>query len=169
MVGIRSVRPVDRCRGRAGAHRHEVLRPPVHRSGRRQSGVPRHDHVRLDRTRRQHVERPARQGAGSPRRPPSLIPVWTVTCRFRRLTVQTQTRYGRRAGRSATGEVAVEATSGEIPMPKLLRPLAIALLAVASLVAGVAPASSITGGTEDTSNQYSNVGMVVFYQPDGRF
>jgi len=32
-----------------------------------------------------------------------------------------------------------------------------------------APAGSITGGTEDTGNTYSNVGMVVFYQPDGRF
>ena len=54
-------------------------------------------------------------------------------------------------------------------MPKLFRPLAIGLLATASLIAGVVPAGSITGGTEDTSNQYSNVGMVVFYQPDGRF
>jgi hypothetical protein len=54
-------------------------------------------------------------------------------------------------------------------MRKLFRPVAGALLAVAFLVAGVAPAASITGGTEDTSNQYSNVGMVVFYQPDGRF
>ena len=31
------------------------------------------------------------------------------------------------------------------------------------------PATAITGGTEDTTNIYSNVGMVVFYQPDGRF
>jgi hypothetical protein len=54
-------------------------------------------------------------------------------------------------------------------MPKLFRPLAVALLATASLFAGVLPAGSITGGTEDTNNQYSNVGMVVFYQPDGRF
>jgi secreted trypsin-like serine protease len=31
------------------------------------------------------------------------------------------------------------------------------------------PAQAITGGTEDTKNTYSNVGMVVFYNPDGRF
>jgi len=31
------------------------------------------------------------------------------------------------------------------------------------------PAGAITGGTEDTANRYSNVGMVIFYQPDGRF
>jgi len=31
------------------------------------------------------------------------------------------------------------------------------------------PSGAITGGTEDTANQYSNVGLVVFYQPDGRF
>ena len=31
------------------------------------------------------------------------------------------------------------------------------------------PAAAITGGTEDTTNTYSNVAMIVFYQPDGRF
>src|SRR4029453_14079902 len=31
------------------------------------------------------------------------------------------------------------------------------------------PSGAITGGTEDLANVYSNVGMVVFYQPDGRF
>ncbi|MFC7219133.1 trypsin-like serine protease [Streptomyces polyrhachis] len=31
------------------------------------------------------------------------------------------------------------------------------------------PSAAITGGTEDTANTYSNVGMLVFYQPDGRF
>jgi len=34
---------------------------------------------------------------------------------------------------------------------------------------GVAPASAITGGTEDQTNTYSNVGMIVFYDVDGRF
>jgi hypothetical protein len=27
------------------------------------------------------------------------------------------------------------------------------------------PAAAITGGTEDTTNTYSNVAMIVFYQP----
>lgn len=38
-----------------------------------------------------------------------------------------------------------------------------------SLVATALPARAITGGTEDVENIYSNVGMIVFYQPDGRF
>ena len=48
-------------------------------------------------------------------------------------------------------------------------------LLIASLTAGGVmlamslPATAITGGTEDLANTYSNVGMVVFYQPDGRF
>src|SRR5262245_7211327 len=58
---------------------------------------------------------------------------------------------------------------GDPNMRTLLRPLVAAFIVVASLLAGIAPASSITGGTEDTSNTYSNVGMLVFYQPDGRF
>lgn len=37
------------------------------------------------------------------------------------------------------------------------------------LLAPAVPASGITGGTEDRGNRYSNVGMLVFYQPDGRF
>jgi secreted trypsin-like serine protease len=40
---------------------------------------------------------------------------------------------------------------------------------VAALTAASAPAIAITGGQEDTANRYANVGMVVFYQPDGRF
>ncbi len=43
------------------------------------------------------------------------------------------------------------------------------LTALAALLAVSVPAGAITGGTEDTANRYSNVGMVVFYQPDGRF
>jgi hypothetical protein len=43
------------------------------------------------------------------------------------------------------------------------------LLGATSLMLALAPASAITGGTEDTANRYKNVGMVVFYQPDGRF
>ena len=43
------------------------------------------------------------------------------------------------------------------------------ITAAASLVLAIGPASAITGGTEDLNNTYSNVGMVVFYQPDGRF
>ncbi len=46
--------------------------------------------------------------------------------------------------------------------------LAACTAAIAVLAASV-PAGAITGGTEDLVNHYSNVGMVVFYQPDGRF
>ncbi len=51
----------------------------------------------------------------------------------------------------------------------LHRSLAAALVGLGALLAATVPASAITGGTEDTTNIYSNVGMVVFYQPDGRF
>src|SRR5829696_2632396 len=44
-----------------------------------------------------------------------------------------------------------------------------AIAGVAALLTATLPASAITGGTEDTANTYSNVGLVVFYQPDGRF
>ncbi len=54
-------------------------------------------------------------------------------------------------------------------MRMLFRSVAAAVVGVASLLATVAPATAITGGTEDTANTYSNVGMIVFYQPDGRF
>ena len=54
-------------------------------------------------------------------------------------------------------------------MRHLFRAFAVTLLTIAALFAAAAPAVSITGGTEDTANKYSNVGMVVFYQPDGRF
>jgi hypothetical protein len=47
--------------------------------------------------------------------------------------------------------------------------VAVTVIVVATLVAAITPAPAITGGTEDTANTYSNVGMVVFYQPDGRF
>jgi hypothetical protein len=54
-------------------------------------------------------------------------------------------------------------------MRKLSRCLLAVLAGVAALLIGTVPAGAITGGTEDTANVYSNVGMVVFYQPDGRF
>jgi hypothetical protein len=54
-------------------------------------------------------------------------------------------------------------------MRHLFRAFAVSFLSVAALFAAAAPAVSITGGTEDTANKYSNVGVVVFYQPDGRF
>src|SRR5262245_31265972 len=50
-----------------------------------------------------------------------------------------------------------------------VRRLVVGGLAIASALAVSAPAGATTGGTEDTGNTYSNVGMVVFYQPDGRF
>jgi len=45
----------------------------------------------------------------------------------------------------------------------------VAVVGFGTLLTGNAPATAVTGGTEDTANTYSNVGMVVFYQPDGRF
>jgi secreted trypsin-like serine protease len=52
---------------------------------------------------------------------------------------------------------------------KLQRSLATTLIGLGALLAATVPATAITGGTEDTTNIHSNVGMVVFYQPDGRF
>jgi secreted trypsin-like serine protease len=49
------------------------------------------------------------------------------------------------------------------------RSLALVVVGVGALLASIVPAIAITGGTEDTTNRYENVGMVVFYQPDGRF
>jgi hypothetical protein len=49
------------------------------------------------------------------------------------------------------------------------RTTVVAAIGVVALLAGTVPAGAITGGTEDVENKYSNVGMVVFYQPDGRF
>lgn len=54
-------------------------------------------------------------------------------------------------------------------MKRTTKWISAACIMVASLVLAIGPASAITGGTEDTENTYSNVGMVVFYQPDGRF
>jgi hypothetical protein len=58
-------------------------------------------------------------------------------------------------------------------MPRSLihaaRATVVATIGVVALLAGTVPAGAITGGTEDLANKYSNVGMVVFYQPDGRF
>jgi Trypsin len=50
-----------------------------------------------------------------------------------------------------------------------VRPVLTAAICFAALLALTAPAGAITGGAEDSANTYSNVGMVVFYQPDGRF
>jgi hypothetical protein len=54
-------------------------------------------------------------------------------------------------------------------MRKVFHAVATVALAVGALLSPAAPANAITGGTEDTTNIYSNVAMVVFYQPDGRF
>lgn len=54
-------------------------------------------------------------------------------------------------------------------MGRISRSLALALVGVGALLASMVPATAITGGAEDTTNVYENVGMVVFYQPDGRF
>jgi secreted trypsin-like serine protease len=50
-----------------------------------------------------------------------------------------------------------------------LRAMLFLAVGVSTLLAAAMPAGAITGGTEDTTNIYSNVGMLVFYQPDGRF
>ena len=52
---------------------------------------------------------------------------------------------------------------------RTLRGFTVAVIEIAALVTAITPAPAITGGTEDTTNIYRNVGMVVFYQPDGRF
>jgi len=49
------------------------------------------------------------------------------------------------------------------------RKVALVLVGLGALLGAMVPATAITGGTEDTTNIYKNVGMVVFYQPDGRF
>jgi Trypsin len=54
-------------------------------------------------------------------------------------------------------------------MRKLFTSLAALAVGIGSFLAASPPAGAITGGTEDLGNKYSNVGMVVFYQPDGRF
>ena len=54
-------------------------------------------------------------------------------------------------------------------MRRLCRSLIVVLVGIGTLLLPTVPAGAITGGTEDTANVYSNVGMLVFYQPDGRF
>jgi secreted trypsin-like serine protease len=44
-----------------------------------------------------------------------------------------------------------------------------AVLGAGLLVAGSSPASAITGGTDDTANRYSNVGLIAFYDGTGRY
>jgi Trypsin len=51
----------------------------------------------------------------------------------------------------------------------IVRPVLVVAIGFVAMLAVTAPAGAITGGTEDTANRYSNIGMVVFYQPDGRF
>lgn len=54
-------------------------------------------------------------------------------------------------------------------MRKIFRSVAAAVVGIGALFTAAAPSGAITGGVEDTANTYSNVGMIVFYQPDGRF
>jgi hypothetical protein len=57
-------------------------------------------------------------------------------------------------------------------MRKTSRLAAVVAIAAGALLTSTwptGPSGAITGGTEDTANTYSNVGLVVFYQPDGRF
>lgn len=52
-----------------------------------------------------------------------------------------------------------------------MRKMLLALLTAALLPIGflAGPATASTGGTYDSTNQYSNVGLILFYSPDGRF
>lgn len=54
-------------------------------------------------------------------------------------------------------------------MRRTTRTLAIVLVSLGAIVGAMVPATAITGGTEDLADTYKSVGMVVFYQPDGRF
>jgi hypothetical protein len=54
-------------------------------------------------------------------------------------------------------------------MRRLVRSLVVAVVGMGALLLSAPPSSAITGGTEDVTNIYRNVGMIVFYQPDGRF
>jgi Trypsin len=54
-------------------------------------------------------------------------------------------------------------------MRKLIHSVAAVVIGIGASLVLTAPATAITGGVEDLGNTYSNVGMVVFYQPDGRF
>ena len=54
-------------------------------------------------------------------------------------------------------------------MRKIARLGAVAVIVAGALLTMAWPSDAITGGTEDTANTYSNVGLIVFYQPDGRF
>ena len=54
-------------------------------------------------------------------------------------------------------------------MRSIVRSIVGVVVGLAALLAATAPAVAITGGQEDTDNTYSNVGLVLFYQPDGRF
>jgi hypothetical protein len=53
-------------------------------------------------------------------------------------------------------------------MSQRLRAALVACACVLAVGLVATPASAITGGTEDTNNTYSNVGMLVFYTPEGR-
>jgi hypothetical protein len=47
--------------------------------------------------------------------------------------------------------------------------LVAALAAIATVVATALPAAAITGGTIDSANRYSNVGLIAFYDSTGRY
>jgi hypothetical protein len=53
-------------------------------------------------------------------------------------------------------------------MKALRRVLAISAVAASTVLATALPAAAITGGEPD-GEQHPNVGLIVFYQPDGRF
>src|SRR3954463_9727974 len=53
-------------------------------------------------------------------------------------------------------------------MKSLRRTIAAAALAIVAILAPAAPAAAITGGEPDGS-RHPNVGLILFYQPDGRF
>ncbi len=55
-------------------------------------------------------------------------------------------------------------------MRKRLRAVLISLVAMLGVgLVAPAPAGAITGGTEDSTNIYDNVGIIAFYDATGRY
>ena len=55
-------------------------------------------------------------------------------------------------------------------MPRRITTLLLAAVAALTTVfVGALPAAAITGGTVDSTNRYSNVGLIAFYDSTGRF
>jgi hypothetical protein len=73
------------------------------------------------------------------------------------------------SARKAHGHPASNFGGSMTRIRSIVHPLIVVAIGLTAILAVTAPAGAITGGSEDTNNTYSNVGMLVFYQPDGRF